>query len=49
MPLPKIAESTHEDGEMTETMVQFKALWEDVLGKSVKSLGLDIKLPFRWW
>lgn len=42
MPLPRIAESTHEDAELTETMVQLRALWEDVLGKSIKDLGLDI-------
>lgn len=42
MPLPRIAKGNHEDAELTETMVQLRALWEDVLGKSIKDLGLDI-------
>ena len=39
---PKIAESTHEDAELTERTVQLKTVWENVLEKSIKSLGLDI-------
>ena len=42
MPLPKVAESVYVDAGLTETMVQLRALWEDVLGKSIKNLGFDI-------
>ena len=41
MPLLRIAESNHEDAELTETMVQLRVLWEDILG-SIKDLGLVI-------
>lgn len=41
MPLPRMAESTQEDAELSETMVQLRALWEDILG-SIKDLGLVI-------
>ena len=41
MPLPRMAEITHEDAELTETMVQLRVLWEDILG-SIKDLGLVI-------
>ena len=42
MPLPKIAESVSVDAGLTVTMVQLRALWEDVLGKSIKDLGFEI-------
>ncbi|RYO74938.1 hypothetical protein DL764_010620 [Monosporascus ibericus] len=40
MPLPQRARSHAEDGELTETMIQLKRVWEDVLGN--KELGFDI-------
>lgn len=40
MPLPSRARSAQEDVELTETMVQLKHVWRDVLGD--KELGVDI-------
>jgi hybrid polyketide synthase / nonribosomal peptide synthetase ACE1 len=40
MPLPQRARSAQEDVELTETMVQLKRVWQDVLGN--KELGFDI-------
>ena len=34
MPLPKRAGNSQEDAELTETMVQLKRLWQDILGKN---------------
>ena len=40
MPLPQRARSTRDDGELTETMVQLRRLWQDVLG--LEELAYDI-------
>lgn len=44
MPLPscKRVGSAHEESELTETMVQLKRLWRNVLGRDNEKLGLDI-------
>lgn len=44
MPLPTYNQtaSAHEEMEWTETMVQLKRLWRNVLGKNNEKLGLDI-------
>ena len=40
MALPKRARSTRDEGELTETMVQLRRLWQDVLG--LEELAYDI-------
>ena len=40
MPLPQRARRAQEDVELTETMMQLKSVWQDVLGN--KELGFDI-------
>jgi hybrid polyketide synthase/nonribosomal peptide synthetase ACE1 len=42
MPLPERAATVQEDTELTETMVQLKRVWQDVLGKNTEALGFDI-------
>lgn len=43
LPLPKKAQAVQEDDiELTETMVQLRGVWREVLGKSIKDLGLEI-------
>ncbi|RYP81860.1 hypothetical protein DL769_001820 [Monosporascus sp. CRB-8-3] len=41
MPLPKRIANFDEETELTETMMQLKGLWQDVLGKSIKDLGFE--------
>ena len=42
MPLPERVGSAQEDTELTETMVQLKHVWRDVLGKNTEKLGFDL-------
>ena len=42
MPLPKRAGSSQENAELTETMVQLKRVWQDVLGKNNNQLEFDL-------
>ena len=43
MALPqRVAVDTHEDAELTETMVQLRRVWRQVLGKNSEKLGLAI-------
>jgi hybrid polyketide synthase/nonribosomal peptide synthetase ACE1 len=43
LPLPKRAQAVQEeDIELTETMLQLRGVWREVLGKSIKDLGLEI-------
>ena len=43
MPLPeRIGSVQEEDTEMTETMLQLKRIWQDVLGKNTERLGFDL-------
>lgn len=42
MPLPKRVGSSQENAELTETMVQLKRVWQDVLGKNNNQLGFDL-------
>ncbi|OKL61272.1 hypothetical protein UA08_03198 [Talaromyces atroroseus] len=43
LPLPKRAQAVQEeDAELTETMLQLRGVWREVLGKSIKDLGLEI-------
>ena len=43
MPLPeRIGSAQEEDTEMTETMLQLKRVWQDVLGKNTEKLGFDL-------
>ncbi len=42
MPLPKRVGGAQEDTELTETMVQLKRVWRDVLGKHTEKLGFDL-------
>lgn len=43
LPLPKRAQAVQEeDVELTETMLQLRGVWREVLGKSIKDLGLEI-------
>ena len=43
MPLPeRVGTVQEEDTEMTETMLQLKQVWQDVLGKNTKKLGFDL-------
>lgn len=41
MPLPQRAKTPKEDEELSETMLQLKRIWQDVLGNS-KQFGFDI-------
>ncbi|KAL8913542.1 MAG: hypothetical protein Q9171_001624 [Xanthocarpia ochracea] len=40
IPLPQRAKKAQDDGEMTETMVQLKRIWQETLGN--QELGFDI-------
>ncbi|KAL3417500.1 beta-ketoacyl synthase domain-containing protein [Phlyctema vagabunda] len=42
MELPKRNQIAQQDTELTRTMLQLKAVWQDVLGKSIEMLALDI-------
>ncbi|KAI0518349.1 hypothetical protein F5B22DRAFT_635407 [Xylaria bambusicola] len=42
MALPKRMKDTSQDSELTETMMQLKGLWQEVLGKSIEALGFEI-------
>jgi hybrid polyketide synthase / nonribosomal peptide synthetase ACE1 len=43
LPLPKRVQAVQEDdAELTETMLQLRSVWREVLGKSIKDLGLEI-------
>ncbi|KAJ5382444.1 Acyl transferase/acyl hydrolase/lysophospholipase [Penicillium concentricum] len=42
MPLPDRVLQTQDDTELTETMVQLRHVWREVLGKNVDKLGLDL-------
>ncbi|KAI0411933.1 hypothetical protein F5X98DRAFT_383165 [Xylaria grammica] len=42
MPLPKRVSNASQDSELTETMVQLKGLWQEVLGKSIEALGFEV-------
>ncbi|KAI1312189.1 hypothetical protein F5Y03DRAFT_341668, partial [Xylaria venustula] len=42
MPLPKRTHDAAQDSELTETMVQLKSLWQEILGKSIEALGFEI-------
>ena len=42
MPLPERVGSAQEDTELTETMVQLRHVWRDVLGKNTAKLGFDL-------
>lgn len=42
MPMPERVGSAQEDTELTETMVQLKRVWRDVLGKNTEKLGFDL-------
>lgn len=42
MPLPERVGSAQEDTELTETMVQLKRVWRDVLGKNTEKLSFDL-------
>ncbi|KAI0200608.1 putative hybrid NRPS/PKS enzyme [Astrocystis sublimbata] len=42
LPLPKRKSAAHQDEELTETMLQLRAVWREVLGKINKDLGLEI-------
>lgn len=43
MALPqRVALDTHDDAEMTETMVQLRCVWRQVLGKNSEKFGLAI-------
>ncbi|OQE41240.1 hypothetical protein PENCOP_c005G01989 [Penicillium coprophilum] len=42
MPLPDRVLQTQDDAELTETMVQLRNVWREVLGKNVDKLGLDL-------
>lgn len=42
LPLPKRVQAVQEDVELTETMLQLRGVWREVLGKSIKDLGFEI-------
>ncbi|KAJ5188310.1 Acyl transferase/acyl hydrolase/lysophospholipase [Penicillium cf. griseofulvum] len=42
MPLPDRVLQTQDDTELTETMVQLRHVWREVLGKNVDKLGVDL-------
>ena len=42
MALPERVESAREDIELTQTTVQLKRVWRDVLGKNTEKLGFDL-------
>ncbi|KAK6070456.1 polyketide synthase peptide synthetase [Seiridium cupressi] len=43
LPLPRRTRNGSEDEEeLTETMVQLKSIWREVLGKGIETLGFDI-------
>lgn len=42
MPLPERVGSAQEDTELTETMVQLRRVWRNVLGKNTERLGFDL-------
>lgn len=42
MPLPERVVRTQDDTELTETMVQLKHVWREVLGKNLDKLGFDL-------
>ncbi|KAI5918389.1 hypothetical protein F4810DRAFT_715562 [Camillea tinctor] len=42
LPLPKKIQNTSQDVELTETMLQLKVVWQEVLGKSIEALGFEI-------
>lgn len=42
LPLPKRSQAARSDEELTETMIQLRGVWREVLGKINKDLGLEI-------
>ncbi|KAI0487511.1 hypothetical protein F4859DRAFT_525620 [Xylaria cf. heliscus] len=42
MPLPKKVSDVAQDSELSETMLRLRALWQDVLGKSIEALAFEI-------
>lgn len=42
MPLPKRTQAVQQDEELSETMIQLRGVWLEVLGKINKDLGLEI-------
>ncbi|KAI0141789.1 putative hybrid NRPS/PKS enzyme [Xylariaceae sp. FL1272] len=42
MPLPKRAQAAQSNEDMTETMLQLRGVWHEVLGQVNKDLGLEI-------
>lgn len=42
MPLPSRVSKTPEDLELSETALQLKGLWQEVLGKAIDALGFEI-------
>ena len=42
MPLPKRAGNSQENAELTETMIQLKRVWQDILGKNNNQLEFDL-------
>lgn len=51
MALPqRVAVDAHEDAELTETMIQLRRVWRQVLGKNSEKLGLAITAStiFSW-
>ncbi len=42
LPLPKRTQAAQHDEELTETMLQLRNIWREILGKINKDLGLEI-------
>lgn len=42
MSLPERSVQNNDEQELTETMIQLKSVWRDVLGKNSRKLGLDM-------
>ena len=42
LPLPERIGNAQDETELTETMIQLKRVWQDVLGKNVERLGFDL-------
>ena len=42
MSMPERVESSEEDTELTEIVVQLKRVWRDVLGKDTEKIGLNL-------
>ncbi|KAJ5579714.1 uncharacterized protein N7459_005699, partial [Penicillium hispanicum] len=42
MPLPQRAQSSQQGTELTETMLQLRNVWREVLGATIETLGFDL-------